>query len=52
MNCQLMTVKGFLSTYRRGHSEFYRQVNTGKLRLTKIGNAIRVVSIYLFLGSG
>ena len=42
MTNQLMTVADFLSCYSISRTEFYRQVNAGRIRLTKLGNASRV----------
>lgn len=39
---ELMTVGQFLSRYSISRTEFYRQVNSGRLRLTKLGTASRV----------
>lgn len=39
---ELMTVADFLSRYSISRTEFYRQVNAGRIRLTKMGNASRV----------
>jgi excisionase family DNA binding protein len=37
-----MTVAEFLSRYSISRTEFYRQVNAGHIRLTKLGKASRV----------
>ncbi len=39
---ELMTVADFLSRYSLSSSEFYRQANAGRIRITKLGNASRV----------
>ena len=39
---ELMTVADFLSRYAISRTEFYRQVNAGRIPLTKLGNASRV----------
>ena len=38
----LMTVRDFLSRYAISRSEFYRQANAGRIRLTKLNTATRV----------
>jgi predicted DNA-binding transcriptional regulator AlpA len=42
MNRELITVTEFLVRYSISRTEFYRQVNAGRIRLTKLGNASRV----------
>ena len=42
MTQELMTVGDFLSRYAISRTEFYRQVNAGRIRLTKLGTASRV----------
>ena len=42
MNTELMTVREFLSRYSISNTEFYRQVNANRIRITKLGNASRV----------
>ena len=39
---ELYTVNDFLKAYSISRTEFYRQVNAGKIRLTKLGTASRV----------
>jgi excisionase family DNA binding protein len=39
---ELMTVAEFLTRYSISRTEFYRQVNAGRIRLTKLGSASRV----------
>lgn len=39
---ELMTVADFLARYSISRTEFYRQVNAGRIRLTKIGTATRI----------
>lgn len=39
---ELMTVADFLSQYAISRTEFYRQVNAGRIKLTKLGMASRV----------
>lgn len=39
---ELITVAAFLTRYSISRTEFYRQVNAGRIRLTKLGNASRV----------
>lgn len=39
---ELITVTHFLNRYAISRTEFYRQVNAGRIRLTKLGNASRV----------
>ena len=39
---ELMTVADFLSRYAISRTEFYRQANAGRIRITKLGNASRV----------
>lgn len=39
---ELITVAEFLSRYSISRTEFYRQVNAGRIRLTKLGSASRV----------
>ncbi|NNC73166.1 MAG: hypothetical protein HKN78_09875 [Sphingomonadaceae bacterium] len=39
---ELMTVGDFLARYSCSRTEFYRQVNAGRIRLTKLGTASRV----------
>lgn len=42
MFLELMTVGDFLTRYSISRTEFYRQVNAGRIRLTKLGSASRV----------
>jgi len=42
MTTELMTVREFLSRYSISNTEFYRQVNANRIRITKLGNASRV----------
>lgn len=42
MQNELMTVREFLSRYSISNTEFYRQVNANRIRITKLGNASRV----------
>lgn len=42
MFLELMTVSDFLTRYSISRTEFYRQVNAGRIRLTKLGSASRV----------
>jgi excisionase family DNA binding protein len=42
MKPELLTVGDFLEVYRISRTEFYRQVQAGKLRLTKLGTASRI----------
>lgn len=39
---ELITVADFLTRYSISRTEFYRQVASGRIRLTKLGNASRV----------
>ena len=39
---ELMTVAEFLSRYSCSRTEFYRQVNAGRIPLVKLGTASRV----------
>jgi excisionase family DNA binding protein len=39
---ELMTVAEFLSRYSISRTEFYRQVQQGRISLVKLGNASRV----------
>ena len=39
---QFYTVNEFLKSYAISRTEFYRQVNKGKIRLTKLGTASRI----------
>ena len=39
---ELMTVAEFLRRYSISRTEFYRQVNGGRIRLTKLDNASRI----------
>lgn len=39
---ELMTVAELLTRYSISRTEFYRQVNASRIRLTKLGNASRV----------
>lgn len=41
----LFTVSDFLSRYSISRSEFYRQVNAGKIPLIKLGSASRVARV-------
>jgi predicted DNA-binding transcriptional regulator AlpA len=42
MNIEFLTVANFLASYAISRSEFYRQANAGKIRLTKLGKATRI----------
>jgi predicted DNA-binding transcriptional regulator AlpA len=42
MNVEFLTVPSFLASYAISRTEFYRQVNAGKIRLTKLGKASRI----------
>ena len=42
MTNNLIKIPYFLEHYALSRSEFYRQVNAGRIRLTKIGRASRV----------
>lgn len=42
MNAGFHTVPDFLKTFAISRSQFYREVQAGKIRLTKIGRASRV----------
>ena len=42
MTPELMTVGDFLTRYSISRTEFYRQCNAGRIRLTKLGCASRV----------
>jgi hypothetical protein len=42
MNQELLTVTQFKERYQISHTAFYRQVQTGKLRIIKIGASTRV----------
>lgn len=42
MLLELMTVADFLSRYSISRTEFYRHVQAGRIRLTKLGTASRV----------
>ena len=39
---QFFTVSEFLEVYAISRTEFYRQVNAGRIRLTKLGTASRI----------
>ncbi len=39
---ELITVAEFLGRYSISRTEFYRQVNVGRIRLTKLGSATRI----------
>ena len=39
---EMLTVAEFLTRYKCSRTEFYRQVNAGRIPLTKLGNASRV----------
>lgn len=39
---ELMTVGDFLSRYAISRTQFYREVNSGRIPLIKLGNASRV----------
>ena len=39
---EFMTVSDFLSRYQISRTEFYRQVNAGRIPLIKLGTASRV----------
>ncbi len=39
---QLMTVRDFLTHYRVGRTTFYKEVQAGRLRIIKLGQATRV----------
>ena len=39
---ELMKVADFLSSYAISRTEFYRQANAGRIRLTKLNTATRV----------
>ena len=39
---ELIKVADFLSRYAISRTEFYRQVNAGRIRITKLGSASRV----------
>lgn len=41
---ELMTVSAFKTRFCISNTEFYRQVNTGKLRITKMGRSTRVTA--------
>lgn len=42
MTIEFYTVSEFLKSYAISRTEFYRQVNKGKIRLTKLGTASRI----------
>ncbi len=42
MQIEFYTVNEFLKSYAISRTEFYRQVNKGKIRLTKLGTASRI----------
>ena len=39
---QLMKVTDFLTNYAISRTEFYREVNAGRIRITKLGSASRI----------
>ena len=39
---ELMTVQDFLDNFRVGKTTFYREVEAGRLRITKVGRSTRV----------
>ena len=39
---ELMTVRDFLNNFRMGKTTFYREVEAGRLRITKVGRSTRV----------
>ncbi len=38
-----LTKNDFLRKYNISHAHFYNEVSRGKLRITKLGNAVRVL---------
>ncbi len=45
MQIEFYTVNEFLKSYAISRTEFYRQVNKGKIRLTKLGTASRIARV-------
>lgn len=39
---ELMTVRDFLDNFRMGKTTFYRHVESGQLKIVKVGRATRV----------
>lgn len=42
---ELMTVRDFLDNFRMGKTTFYRHVESGQLKIVKVGRATRIARI-------